>query len=164
MTDGLVAQLLPWFAIVLLALVAALALTLLTARSLFMVCVLSAALSGLAAVALLALGRGEAAIALALVGAGVAPILLMGGVLLSARTVKPRRRGAPWLSTLAAALAAAAVLWAAPDIAASPPIAAAPGGAGLALAALIFVAIAGCAAMLGYGERGVLESAPEDRS
>lgn len=164
MTGDLATHLLPWYAIALLALVATMALLLLTARALFMVCVLTAAMSGLAVAALLALGRAEAAIALALMGAGVAPILLMGAVLLSARTVKPRRRGLPWLSMLAATMAAAAVLWAAPGIAALPPIATAPSGLGLGVAALIFVAVAGCAALLGYGERGVLERAPEDRS
>jgi hypothetical protein len=126
------------------------------ARSLFTVSIGVAVLTAFAACALLALGQGEGGLALALLGGGVAPVLLLGGMLLSNRSAQPRTRGLPWLSMVAAGAAAAAMLWAAPAIDGAQTIAAPPGGAPLALAAIVFVAVVGCVALLAYGERGVL--------
>jgi len=94
---------------------------------------------------------------------GLAPVLLLGGVLLSSRAMKPRTRGLPWLSIGAAAAAAAAMLWAAPSLDLQQQQIAPPrGGASPALGALVFIAAAACAALLGYGERGVLGSKSRD--
>jgi hypothetical protein len=129
------------------------AVAVLTARSLVSACVSLAALCACAAAAVLALGYGDAALALALLGVGVAPVMLLAGVLLSSRAVKPRR--APWLSIAAAAAAGAAMLSAAPELDCAKEIAA-PREPSAALAALVFVAVAAAVALLGYGERGVL--------
>jgi hypothetical protein len=157
MTGDFSAQILPWFAVILIALASAAGLGVLTARSLFVVCARLAAMAALAAAALLALGYGDAALMLALLGASVAPVLVMAGVLLSARAAKPRVRGQPWLSFAAVVACVAAIVWSARDLAAAPRAIAAGGEHGLWLGVLAFVAVAGCAALLGYGERGVLE-------
>lgn len=162
MTD-MVAQVLPWAAAIAIVLGGVAAFAVLAARSLFSLCVALAALSACAAGALLALDRPDGAAALALLGVGIAPIVLLGGVLLSARAAKPRTRGSPWLSIGAAILAAAAMLWAAPTLELGPAIAAPRGGAPSALAVLIFVASAACVGLLGYGERGVLGDRGPDR-
>jgi len=161
MMAALTAQAAPWLAAGLALLVVFAAASVLGARSLFTASVAIAALCACAAGTLLALGQGEGALALALLGGGVAPALLLGGALLSNRAVQPRR-GRPWLSVFAAAAAAAAMLWAAPSTGGGEPISASRGGAPLALAAIIFVAVAACAALLGYGERGVLSRRSRD--
>lgn len=157
MIADLSAQALPWFGVLLIALAVAVGLGVLTARSLFAVCVRLAALAALAAAALLAMGYGDGALMLALLGAGVVPTLVLSGVLLSARAVKPRGRGLPWLSFAAIAACAAAMAWSVRDLATAPRVIAGGGDIGLWLGVLAFVAVAGCAALLGYGERGVLE-------
>jgi hypothetical protein len=153
-----VSQALPWVAVVAMLLGAGAALALLTARSLFSACIALAALCACATGALLALGHADGAVALALVGVGITPVLLLAGVLLSSRAVKPRARGLPLLSIVAAICAAGAMLWAAPMLGLEQPVAGPRGGVSLALGALVFVAIAACVALLGYGERGVLGS------
>jgi len=152
----LVSQALAWIAVVMILLSAAAALALLTARSLFSASIALAAMCACATGALLAIGEADGALALSLVGAGIAPVLLLGGMLLSSRAVKPRVRGLPWLSIAAAGCAAVAMLWAAPMLGFEQPVAAPRDGASLSLGALVFVAAAACAALLGYGERGVL--------
>jgi hypothetical protein len=161
MIASLTAQALPWFAVVLIALCAVLAMGVLTARSLFAMGMRLAALSALATGALLALGYGEGALTIALVGGGLAPTLLMGGVLLSARAAKPRKRR-PWLSLVAVAACVVVMLWVAPDLALAPRAIADAGSSVLWLGVLAFVAASACAALLGYGERGVLEHARAD--
>lgn len=153
---AIVSQALPWSAVIAILLGAAAAIAVLGARSLFSMCIALAALSACAAGALLALGQPDGALAFALLGAGIAPIVLLGGVLLSNRAVKPRVRGAPWISIGAAVFAGAAMLWAAPTLDLGAAIAAPRGGLPIALAALVFAAIAACVGLLGYGERGVL--------
>jgi hypothetical protein len=154
-------QVAPWFAVVLIGLCAALSIGVLTARSLFAMVMRLAALAAVGAAALLALGQGEAALTLALVGAGVAPTLLFGGILLSARAAKPRKHK-PWFSLIAVAVCAGALLWAARDLAVAPPPVIGAGPVVLWLGVLVLVSAAGCAALLGYGERGVLERANSD--
>ncbi len=133
----------------------AVALGALAARSLFAMCVGLAAASALAACAMLALGRGAGGLALALAGVGVAPVLLMSGLLLSARG--SRARSLPLVSLLIAGASVVAIAWVAPDLRAAlasvlpeapPPT--------LWLAALLFVAVCAGVALLGYGERGVI--------
>lgn len=152
----IVTQVMPWMAVGASALGLFAALAVLTSRSLFSASVGLAATCACVAVALAALGQGEGALALVLFGAGVAPVVLLGGVLLTNRAARPRKRGAPWLSVAAAAVAAVAMLWAAPSLGVSNAIAPPRGGSLLAVVALLFVAIAACVALLGYGERGVL--------
>lgn len=155
---------LPWVAAVAASLALAVALAILTARSLFSAAIGLAALSACVSAALAALGYGDGAVALALFGGAIAPILFLAGVLLSSRAVKPRKRGAPWLSVIAGVLAATAMVWAAPSLdAGGDTNIDGPRGALVALAALVFVAVAACVALLGYGERGVLGGAREGR-
>jgi hypothetical protein len=149
------AQALPWIAVTAILLTLAASAAVLRTRSLVSACLGVAALCACAAGALLALDHGEGALAVALFGVGVAPVLLLGGVLLSSRAVKPRGRALPWLSILAAVAAAAAMLWAAPTIDATQAIAP-RSELPVALFAIVFVAVAACGALLGYGERGVL--------
>jgi len=152
------ASILPWLAIAAMLLGSGAAGAILLARSLFSACVGLAALCACAAGALLALGYADGALAMALIGAAIAPVLLLGGVLLSSRSVKPRARRLPWLSMLVAAMAALAMMWAAPTFDLQPPIQEPRGGASIVLAALVFAAVAVFTALLGYGERGVLGS------
>jgi hypothetical protein len=151
-----VAQALPWVAIVAMLLGVGAAIAVLAARSLFSACIGLAALCACASAALLGLGYADGALALAAFGVGIAPVVLLAGLLLTGRAVKPRARGRPWISIIAAACAATAMLWAAPTLGIAEPIAAPRGGVPLALAALVFVAVAACVALLGYGERGAL--------
>jgi hypothetical protein len=153
---------LSWLAVAAMLLGAGAAIAVLWARSLFSACVGLAALCACAAAALLALGYADGALAVGLLGVAVAPVLLLGGVLLASRSVKPRTRGLPWLSIMAAAFAGLAMIWAAPMLDIQQPIQAPRGGVSIALVALVFAAAAACVALLGYGERGAL-SARNDR-
>ena len=146
---------LSWLAVAAMLLSAGAAGAVLWGRSLFSACVGLAALYACGAAALLALGYADGALGLGLLGA-LAPVLLLGGVLLASRSLKSRGRRSPWLSIVAGAIAGLAMLWAAPTLDLQPPIQAARGGASIALAALVFTAVAACVALLGYGERGVL--------
>lgn len=155
-----------WAALLLTLGVIAAALGAVTARSLFAMAMYLAAACALATAALLALTKPDAALVLALLGVGVAPFLLLAALLLSARAIKPRR-GRPWLMLSAAGAVGAAVFWAIPDMAAMPTrIAMRPDVAphlpvAVLIAPLVFVAAIACLALLGFGERGALEPAPE---
>lgn len=162
MTPDLISQALSWAALAAIALTAVAAAGVLMARSLFSACVGLAAVCASGASALLALGYGDGALTLALGGAGVAPVLLLAGVLLTARAAKPRRGRFPWLSMAGALAAGAAMMWVAASLAPGEAIAP-PGGVSIAFAALVFVAVAACVALLGYGERGILHSADRGR-
>ncbi len=162
MTQDLAEVAAPWIGVVLLLLGAAVGVGVLVARSLFAVCVGMAALAAIMAAALAALGHGDGALSLGLFGAGVAPVLLMAGVLLSGRAAKPRKQAWPWMSALAATLTAAVIVVFASEFSVAPRAIAAPNSIGLWLALLVFAPIAGCAALLGYGERGVLRRSRPD--
>jgi|CXWL01.1.fsa_nt_gi hypothetical protein len=138
------------------------------ARSLFSLTMFVAAAGALAAAALVALGAGEAGLAQALFGLGLAPMVLLACLLLSTRAAKPRRHGMPWLTIAAALGAVGAAIWALPELGAipAPPIRAMarfdlPLMA--SLAALVFVAVAGAASLLAYGERGALQRVALER-
>jgi hypothetical protein len=122
MMAGLADQATPWLAIAAMLLALFAAARVLAARSLFTAAVSVSALAACVSAALLALGQGQGPLALALLGAGVAPVLVLGGVLLSNRAAQPRAKGAPWLSIAAAVGAGAAMMWAAPSIGAAPAI------------------------------------------
>lgn len=126
----------------------------LSVRALFATAMGVAGACACAAVALLALGAGEGALALALFGAALAPVLMLGGVLLSARASKALKHGPIWFTAIAAAVTAAVVVWGAPELAAAPAPHMLDGAAGPWLAALVFVSALGVIALLGFGERG----------
>jgi len=155
MMSELASQALPWMAAVMGLLALAAATAALAARSLFGMSMALAATNACMSGALAALGYGDGAMAVALFGVALAPVLLLPSALLSSRAVKPRRRGAPWLSLAAGALAGAAMLWTAPSLDRDGGAVAGDGEPGAALPALVFVAIAAAVALLGYGERGV---------
>jgi hypothetical protein len=158
----LASSMLSWLAVAAMLLGAGAAVAVLWTRSLFSACVGLAALCACAAAALLALGYADGALAIGLLGVAIAPVLLLGGVLLASRSVKPRVRRLPWLSIMTAALAGLAMIWAAPSLDLQQTIQAPRGGASIAMVALVFTAVAACVALLGYGERGAL-SARNDR-
>lgn len=146
------------FALLLLCAAFAAAFAALTARALFAMCMHLAAFGALITATLLALGEGDGALSAALVIGAWTPLLLLAGMLLSARAAKAINKGAPWPSLLAAVFAGGAILIAAPDIGPAPVAAsAAPlGGIGFWLAPLLLVVGAACVGLLGYGERGAL--------
>ncbi|MBC7768119.1 MAG: hypothetical protein H7124_04980 [Phycisphaerales bacterium] len=152
------------FALVLLCAAFAAALAALTARSLFAMCMHLAGFGALAAATLLSLGSGDAALSVALSVGAWAPLLLLAGMLLSARAAKAMNKNAPWPSLLAAAFAGGAMLMAAPDIGPLLPVEAAPAtiGAGFWLAPLMLATAAACVGLLGYGERGALRTPADD--
>jgi hypothetical protein len=154
--SGADADLAAWLAVALALGVAVLAVAMLRARSLFITAAATAGMSAVAAGVLLLLGGGDGALTLAAFGVGVAPVVLLGAVLLSARTAKGSRRG--WIAhaiALAAAIGAAAMI--APEWASQARAVAAQESMPLWLALLLFAVSVGCVAVLGYGERGVLE-------
>ncbi len=129
-----------------------------TARSLFAMCMYVAAAAALASATLLALGAGAAALGVALFGVGLAPVMVLAALLLSARAVKPKRRGLAWVTVAAAIVAGGAMLWASPELSQARPAPRVPEANLTALLALLlFPAIAAAVALLGYGERGALE-------
>jgi hypothetical protein len=145
-----------WLAVALAMGAAVLAFAMLRSRSLFITAAAVAAMSALAASALLLLGGGDGVISLVAFGVGLAPVLLLGAGLLSARTAKSGRGGfIVHGAALVAAIAAAVLV--APELGAGATSTAPAAPAPLWLGALIFVTAAACVAVLGYGERGVLE-------
>jgi hypothetical protein len=147
-----------WLAASFVFIAIAVAIAVVNSRSLFVMSVAIAATSALAAAAVLALRGGDGALAVAAFGVGLAPIILLAGVLLSARVTKAPARGVAMLSAIGVAGAVIVVLHVAQDL---PNAHAQSTGSGdppgIWLAALLFVVAIGCAALLGYGERGVLE-------
>jgi hypothetical protein len=128
----------------------------LASRSLFAMCAGLAGAAALGASALLAFGDGDGGLALALAGAGVLPVFALGGLLLSARASKAR--ALPVVSLAIATATVVAIAWVAPELQRVPARDVAGSAAPvLWLAALVFVAVCGCAGLLGYGERGVLD-------
>jgi hypothetical protein len=163
MSGDLVNLVAPWLSLALVAGVAAIAVAMLAARTMFVMCVALAAMAALGAAALAAMDAGEAGLALAAFGVGVAPVLMLSGVLLSARAAKRSARGLPLISVLAIGVGLLMAVLIAPDLGAAPrtiqPMA--PGA--LWLVGLVFVTAGACAALLGYGERGVLERREPER-
>lgn len=148
----------PWLAAVLVFVAIATAIAVVNARSLFVMSVSIAATTAVAAAAVLALRGGDGALALAAFGVGLAPIILLAGVLLSARVTKAPARGVALLSAIGVAGAVTVVLYVAQDLpnARTQPIESGDAPS-LWLGALMFVVAIGCAGVLGYGERGVLD-------
>lgn len=131
----------------------------LLARSLVSMTMFLAATAALAGGAMLALGAGDAALAWVLIGVGLAPVAFLAVMLLSVRTAKARR-GLPVFALAAAFAAGAGVLWATADVGPGAPTLASNGGLAGWLTPLLFVAVAACVGLLGYGERGALQRPP----
>jgi hypothetical protein len=163
MSGELVGLTAPWLSVALVAGVAAIAAAMLAARTMFVMCVALAAMAALGAAALAAMDAGEAGLALAAFGVGLSPVLLLSGVLLSARAAKRSSRGLPLVSVLAIGAGLMMAVLIAPDLAVAPQTVAPMAPGGFWLAGLVFVAAAACAALLGYGERGVLERREPER-
>jgi uncharacterized MnhB-related membrane protein len=153
-----------WLAVALMCGVLASAFGAATARSLFGMTMLLTVAAALGAAAVLAMGAEDAALAQALWGLGLSPLILLAVLLLSARTAKTRDRGRPWLSLIGAG-AFVCVCGVALVLAASEsPYATTPaqsGGVGFWIVGLVLVAAAACVGLLGYGERGAFERAPD---
>lgn len=145
-----------WLAGVLALGAGVLAVAALRARSLFVTAACLAGVVALAAAAALLLGGGDGAVAMAAFGVALAPVIVMAGVLLSARTAKTTRGGL-WISAVAVVAGVAAAVAIAPELGAGPTAAPSSAPISLWLGVLMFVAATACVAVLGYGERGVLQ-------
>ena len=150
-------------ALVLTGVALALAVAALRARALFVASVYAGLVAALASAALLANGSVLAAVAMAIFGAAFLLVWVLGGMLLSANSVKATRRGAPWLTFLSAFAMAGLILAVAPELAATrpAPITEAVGLPALR-SALMFVAGISVIGLIGYGERGALERRGRD--
>jgi len=135
------------------------ALAALRARSLFVTGACIGGVAALAAATLALLGGGDGAVALAALGVALAPVILLGGVLLSARTAKTTRGGL-WVNVLAVLAGIAAAIAIAPELGA-PRAATSTAPLTLWLGLIVFVAAAACVAVAGYGERGALRGHDE---
>lgn len=128
----------------------------LRARSLFVTAGCVAGVAALAAGGVVLLGGGDGALALAAFGVGVAPVIVLGGVLLSARTAKTTGGGA-WVSAIAVVSGVGAAVAIMPELGAPTSLPSAPSAPiTLWLGALVFTCAAACVVVLGYGERGAL--------
>lgn len=152
------AQMLEWgahiLALAFLAGTLACALAATMSRSLFAMCMSLASAHACAAVAVMAFGSGDTALTLAVYGAGLSPVLILAGLLLSARAAKAFSRGPVWLAAITASAAGAAMLWSAPELSAAAAPEQTTDAIALWLAVLLFVAATGCVGLLGHGERG----------
>jgi hypothetical protein len=147
------------FAVLVLAGIAlALAVAALRARALFVASVCGGLIAATASAALLANGAVLPAIALTLFGVALLLVWILGGMLLSGNSVKTFRRGAPWLTLVAALVTAGLIMAVAPELStthAAPRVE--PNGLPALLAALMFVVGVVVLGLIGYGERGALE-------
>lgn len=151
-----------WLALGLMLAALAAGLAAALARTLLAMCLYVCAACVAAAAAALALGAGAAALTLAVAGGAWIPVLLLMGMSLGGRVAKSHRLRRPWLSAAFAAVLAVMLAWAANGQSPSADgalasIAPGAGPSGAWIAVLVFVAGSACVALLGYGERGVLE-------
>jgi peptidoglycan biosynthesis protein MviN/MurJ (putative lipid II flippase) len=153
----------PWIALAFGIGAAAFCAAALNARSLMIAILALFAAGAMAASGLLALGYGDAALALALSGAGFTPVLVLAGLLLSARTVKPRRTRKPYVIAVSALALAGVLLWGLLQAGAPVVPLGAPehhGSSVLGLAPLFLTLAVACLALLGFGERGAFDHPP----
>lgn len=128
------------------------------ARALFAAVMYFAVAAAVVAAALAVRGYGLAALACAVLGIGLGSSLLLGVVLLTSRSVKPRRAAFAWATVAAACVALMGLFWLLPAIAPQgPSIAVAAPAINPWLAALGFGSAIGCVGMLGFGERGAFD-------
>ena len=154
----------PWIALAFGLGAAAFCMAALNARSLVISVLAFLAAGALIAASLLAFGYSDAALAVALNGAGLIPGLLLAGLLLSARTVKPRRARRPWFAAIFAILLVGVMLWVVLGASAAPERALHATQSPILGLAPMFLALAtACVALLGFGERGAFNHPPADR-
>jgi len=135
----------------------------LRARALFVASVFGGLIAATASAALLAGGAVLPAVALTLFGAALLLVWILGGMLLSGNSVKATRRGAPWLTLVAAFAAAGLIMAVAPELSATHAAPRTePEGLPALLAALMFVAGVVVLGLIGYGERGTFERRGRD--
>ncbi|MEZ5996001.1 MAG: hypothetical protein R3C25_09615 [Hyphomonadaceae bacterium] len=117
-----------------------------------------------ASVAVGLLGKGAAATMLAVVACGWAIVLLLAAMLLTTRLARTsQRRSAPW-ATLALGIVLLGVLcFPLRELQAAMGVRETPQYFVPWLAPLLLVAVAGCLALLGFGERGVLGGGKDQR-
>ena len=134
------------------------------ARSLFAMIMHLLTVGAAIAVLVLLRGQGDGALAIGLVAVAWTPILLLGAVLLSARSARGGRRVLPWL-TAAAALVIVGAAWfpLGELVERSPPPRAASLSLGFWLAPLLLVTAAACVGLLGHGERGAYARHGDDQ-
>lgn len=127
------------------------------ARSLISMIVWLVALGAAAAAALVTIGRGDSGMALALLMVGWTPPLLLAATLLTTSVVRPQaaQRWFGIAGGASAALALGFAVWRAPMTDQLQFVA--PHASVAWMAALPLVAGLACLALLGYGERGVID-------
>jgi len=136
----------------------ALAVAALRARALFVASVCGGLIVAAVSAALLATGAVLPAIALVTFGAALLVVWILGGMLLSANSVKATRRGAPWLTFGAALVAAGLIMAVAAELSAThAAVSAEPAGLPALITMLVFVTGVIVLGLLGYGERGAFE-------
>jgi len=128
------------------------------ARALFASIAALAATAALTAAALAFLGAAPAALMAAIAFAALGPVLLLGAVLLSARSTKAHPRPAGWLIAGGAGTIAGLIILGAAEF--DGHVAPIYGAHPMSLAwigLIVFVSVAACVAMLGFGEAGAFE-------
>lgn len=150
-----------WLAVAFMALALTLAAAAVVSRSLFAMALYVCLCAVAVAAATAAIGLDTGALAATTAGGVWLPLLLFMGFALGARAVKPTSGAWPWASLFTVAVLAAIVIWSTRGHALLPVDIVGSivrGGASITpgLAALALVTAAGCVALLGYGERGVL--------
>jgi hypothetical protein len=135
------------------------------ARSLFVASLQATVAAGAVVSALLLLKSNEGGVAVAVVTIAWMPILLLVGISLSTRATRQQRRR-PWVGLLAAIAVGIVFVWPLTEPAEAPhtPILDQAAGLTFWLAPLLIVVAAICAGLLGYGERGALESHARDNA
>lgn len=147
-----------WLGVVLLAAAIIAAIGVVLARSLFALCMHVLA-TGLAVAAFIALVNDADAGFMAAGAVGAAAILMICGVTLTARAVKPAHAKSVVRVLGAAGVAALLIVMAAPHVAlpAQTPHHAGALQVAVWLAPLMLTAAAACLGLLGFGERGAFE-------
>jgi hypothetical protein len=126
------------------------------ARALFASIMALAAAAALVAAALAFLGATHGALIAALGFAVLTPTLLLGAVLLSARSAKAQTSAPRWLAAGAAAMIGGIVFAATGDL--GVPARLAPDASILGwVGVVIFAGVVACVGMLGFGEAGAIE-------
>jgi NADH:ubiquinone oxidoreductase subunit 6 (subunit J) len=128
------------------------------ARTLFASIASLAAASAIIAAALFFAGAPLAGLVAALSFVALCPVVLLGAVLLTARSSKRGRSLTQWLGVLAASLVAVVVMIGVDlgDLGDARPVNGDPSMLGW-VGLVLFASAVGCVALLGFGEAGALE-------
>lgn len=125
-------------------------------RAMLLLVLFAAASAMLASLALFLAGEPRHALTVMAIGGLLGPAALVGAVFLTVRAApaQARWRDAPAFAIATLLLAAIGwVLLSSPELAAAPPRGHALAAVGPGVAALLLVAVVGCAGLLGAGER-----------